>query len=226
MDTRNSVIRKFSMLAVITVFWTTGHAQVTVTGPTCVVPGTIYQYSIAGNWDSSSTMHVCINGGVIVDSGYRNACTPEGKPVAQVLVDWDTAGNWGLTVTSSSGNAALYVSVTVPLKAGSIDSVSKTQMIGVDSVPALITCSVDTGGSCSPSFVHQWQQSADMVSWTDVQRATGLNLKIDTGLNQSTYYRRRATETSSGTIAYSDVAAVFVGVSTSSIIRINLTNHN
>jgi hypothetical protein len=113
-------------------------AQVTITGPTCVVPGTVYQYTISGTWDSVSTMKVCVGGGVIADSADSNACTLTGAPIARVLVNWDSSGSGLLTVTSSIGNGNLHVSITTALASGMIDSTTKTQLIGYDSIPPVI----------------------------------------------------------------------------------------
>lgn len=191
--------------------------QVTISGPTCVNPGTVYQYTITGNWDSTSTMSICINGGAIYDEADTNECTPVGPPIAKVLVDWDTSGVWSLSLTSTSGNTTLNVSVITPLTPGSIDSASKVQMIGTDTIPATIYCSLNIGGSCTPSYRYQWQQSIDMVSWMDMQGANKQNLSIDSVLTQSWYFRRKVIEINSGSIAYSDVASVFVGVTGSTI---------
>ena len=198
------------VLLISLIGYTDVFSQVTITGPTCVVPGTVYQYTISGNWDSTSTMNICINGGAIYDSIDSNECTPTGRPVAKVVADWDTSGTWSLTLTSSSGNTTLNVSVTAPLAGGIIDSASKTQMIGIDSIPAGIICSAASGGSCSASYSYQWQQSSDIVSWTDMPGATGQNLTIDSSLTQSVYYRRKVFENTSGSLGYSDVAVIFV----------------
>ncbi len=202
----------YQIIVVLSLFFICAQArsQVTITGPTCVVPGTVYQYSISANWDSTSTMRVCVNGGSIADSVDSNECTVNGIPIARVLVDWDTSGNWSLTVSSSLGNATINVYAILPLLPGSIDSASKTQMIGLDSVPLAITCSAGSGGSCSPTFMYQWQQSYDMQSWADMPGKTSQSLSIDSGLTQSAYYRRKVTEIGSNTISYSDAASVFV----------------
>jgi len=186
-----------------------GHAQVGISGPTCVTPGTVYQYLITGNWDSTAFMSICINGGIIQATG--DSCTPQGAPVGQVLVSWRAMGNGTIIVTSSLGNAGMNVTVVAPLAAGSIDSLSRTQLLAPGDTPAGITCSAASNGACSPSYSYQWQRSFDRVSWDNLDGATGLSLTIDSALTQSTYYRRQVTETSSNTIAYSDVAAVFVG---------------
>jgi len=192
--------------------------QVTVTGPTCVMAGTVYQYTIAGNWDSISTLNVCVSGGMIADSADRINCTPTGAPVANVLVTWNNGGTGSLTVTSSIGNGFISVVVSAPLIPGIIDSASMTQMIGYDSIPTIITCSMDVGGACNPIYSYQWQQSEDMVNWSDLPGDTLQSLSIDSGLTQSTYYRRKVTETTSGTIGYSNAAIIFVGGPTTNFL--------
>src|ERR1017187_6526815 len=198
------------VLLISLIGYTDVFSQVTISGPTCATPGIMYQYTISGNWDSTSTMNVCINGGAIYDDADTNECTPNGPPIARVLVDWDTSGVWSLTVTSSSGNTTLNVSVIIPLTPGKIDSASKTQMIAHDSIPATITCSADAGGSCSPSYSYQWQQSHNMAEWTDIPGATDTSLSFSDTLKQSTFFRRKVTETISGTIDASDAAAVYL----------------
>ena len=92
----------------------------------------------------------------------------------------------------------------------SINSAAKTQIIEIDSLPAIITCGIASGGSCSPLYAHQWQQSVNGISWTPIPGANGSSLSIITPLAESSYFRRQVTETSSGTIAYSDIAVVFI----------------
>jgi hypothetical protein len=186
------------------------YSQVAISGPTCVMPGTVCEYTITGNWDSTSTMSVCINGGAIYDAADSNECTLTGPPVARVLVDWDTSGTWSLILTSTLGNSVLQVSAITPLTPGSIDSVSKIQMIAHDSIPATITCSADAGGSCAPNYSYQWQQSPDMAEWADIPGATDTTLSFSDTLKQSTFFRRKVTETISGTIGASDAAAVYI----------------
>ena len=140
------------------------------------------------------------------------SCTPQGgAPLSSLLVVWNNPGTGSLTLSSALGNSTFNVTVASLLKAGTIDSSSKKQVIGYDSVPSLIICSPDSGGSCSPAYADQWQQSFDMVSWKDIQGATSGNLSISSPLTQATFYRRKVTEKTSGTIGYSDVAFVDVG---------------
>jgi hypothetical protein len=206
-------LSKYYLGAIALLFSIKAGAQLTISGPTCVVAGTIYQYAVSGNIDSSTTMQLCITAGIILDSVNGNTtCTTSGPPINKVLVIWnDSAADIGaLNLISSSGNASISVHFTQMLQPGSIDSSVKMQIIGLNVVPASITCGPDSGGSCSPTYSYQWQQSADQVSWTDVPSAKGLALSLDSPLAQSTYYRRKVTETGSGSIDYSDVASVFV----------------
>jgi hypothetical protein len=187
-------------------------SQVTISGPTCVVAGTVYQYTISGTWDSLSTMQVCISSGAIADSSGSNSCTVTGAPLATVLVIWsDSASNTGtISLTSSIGNTTLTINFAEPLITGSIDSAAQTQFVTVDSIPSSILCSLDTGGSCNPTFHYQWQQSADMGSWTDVTGANAQNLSFHSTMAQTTFFRRKVTETASGTIGYSNAAVVIL----------------
>ncbi|HEV2354291.1 MAG TPA: hypothetical protein VGR89_08610 [Puia sp.] len=97
------------------------------------------------------------------------------------------------------------------LSGGTIDSIGKSQAIPYDSVPSAITCPPATGGSCSPSYQYQWQESVDRVSWQDITGATSQNLAPAQSLQQGTFFRRKVTDSTSGTIAYSDIASVDVG---------------
>jgi hypothetical protein len=186
-------------------------AQISIEGPGCIVPGVVYHYRIKGNWDSTSTMQVCLTGGYIRNADSTQvSCTAPGMPLDGVLVIWNGPG--GLTITSTKGNATLTVTPTSPLHAGAIAESSQTQMISLNGMPAPISCAPDTGGACHPKYSCQWQQSVDQVNWTDVPGSTGAVMRFTTGLSQTLFYRRRVTETGSGTIDYSDVASVFVGI--------------
>jgi hypothetical protein len=198
----------FLLITQVTVF-----SQPTISGPTCAVPGVVYHYTIKGNWKASSTMQVCITGGIFRSKDTSMySCTPQGgAPLSSLLVVWNNPGSGSLTLSSALGNSSLYVTIASLLQAGYIDSSSKKQVIGYDSVPLTMVCSPDSGGSCSPAYADQWQQSSDMVSWKDIQGATSGNLSISSPLTQATFYRRKVTEKTSGTIAYSDIAFVDVG---------------
>ncbi|HXD78698.1 MAG TPA: hypothetical protein VN616_12860 [Puia sp.] len=194
-------------------------AQVTVTGPTCVIPGTVYQYLIAGPWDSTSTLQVCLIGGQTADSS--QTCTSSGQPRASVLVTWNAPGSGVIQITSTKGNTSLTINVTDTLNPGKIDSASKSQSIVFNGVPATITGSAATGGSCSPAYRYQWQQSIDMLGWQDVDSATGQNLTLTQPLQMTIFVRRKVTETTSGTVQYSDAAVIDVGAPPPGTTRIS-----
>ena len=149
--------------------------QVSITGPTCVVPGVTYTYNISATWDSLSVMKVCVTGGTIADSTNVTTCTTHGPPLNAVTIKWTASSEGSVVLSSSIGNSNLAVNVTTALSGGSIDSTIKTQMISTDSIPAVINCSAATGGACSPTYSYQWEQSLDIVSWTDIPGATGLS---------------------------------------------------
>jgi hypothetical protein len=211
-----SLVRKVvcitAMNVALTICWLGAAAQPAISGPVCTMTGTTCQYLISGAWTDTSTMQVCVSGGTIVNQDSTvTTCTPGGgAPLASVMISFANAGTATISVTSSLGNSTLQVNVAIPLTPGTIDSSLLVQLIGYQAVPATITCSMDMGGSCSPAYSYQWQQSPDESSWTNMPGATGASLAIDSGLTQSVYYRRAVTETTSGTIGYSNVATVLV----------------
>jgi hypothetical protein len=182
--------------------------QITVTGPTCVIPGTIYEYLINGKWDSTSTMQVCLTGGVI--SGKTVSCTGSGKPVSFVLVQWSTGSGGSVNVSSTSGNSNLDVAFATPLTGGLMVDTTKIKSIAYNSTPTIIRCSASTGGSCNSHYSYQWQESDNIVSWSDIKGANAQDLVLSYACKQATYFRRKVVETNSGSMTYSDYATVNV----------------
>ena len=185
-------------------------SQVSVTGPVCVMQGTTYSYKLTGTWYSSSTMQICVKGGVI--GGSTDSCSGNGVPVAIASVTWNTPGAGKLIITTSTGNTSLDVNIISPLVPGDITQTSKTQNIGYNAAASLVDCTPATGGNCSPSYVYEWQLSDNNVIWAPVPGATGKSVKLTGTLKKTTYLRRKVTETKSGMIAYSNPAIVFVDV--------------
>ncbi len=206
-------IKRPGLLYALCVFYISAYAQPTISGPSCVTPGVVYHYVIKGSWKASSTMQVCLTGGVFStkDTTIGTCTQKNGAPLSSVLVVWNSPGNATINLSSALGNSSLNITVASLLQPGIIDTASKKQFIGYDSLPVTIICSADSGGSCSPAYKDQWQQSADAISWKDIPGATSKNLTITTPLKQASFFRRKVTETISGTIAYSDVAFVDVG---------------
>jgi len=184
------------------------NGQVTVTGPSCVTPGTMYQYLISGSWDSTSRVRLCISRGSIV--GQSDTCTGDQAPMPFIQVIWNNGTIGSLSLQSSLGNASVQVNITSPLSGGAIADSSKSQTIGYDSIPQAIGCSSSSGGHCSPNYQYQWQLSVDNIQWDDITGATQPQLTISQGLQKTSYCRRKVTETISGSIAYSDAACIIV----------------
>jgi len=183
-------------------------SQVQITGPDCVVPGTVYQYIITGNWDSSSTAHICITGGYV--AGTMDTSTSEQAPPPFILVTWNEGATGRLTLQSSQGTAQLDVQITDTLSGGTITDSCKSRTIPFNSIPPSVTCAMASGGACSPAYVYQWQISVDDVQWDDIDGATDPQLTLSTALQKTSYCRRRVTETISGSIGYSDAACFIV----------------
>jgi hypothetical protein len=183
-------------------------AQVSVNGPTCVLPGVIYQYTFSGNWNSSSVMQVCLTGGKLSDSG--TTCTANGAPIGFVRVIWDSVAQGNLQVSSSLGNSTLSVTMAASLTGGALDSASKQLIMTAAILSGTIHCAAASGGACNAHLTYQWQQSSDGELWSDIPGATSQNYPFATLLKQTTYFRRRTTDTASTLISYSDQAMVVV----------------
>jgi RHS repeat-associated protein len=197
-------------------------AQLSISGPNCVVAGANSYYTISGSYSSSATMQWCISGDGIILQAYGNDITGDntcksGTAVGSIVVRWNSFGSGSVTLTSSDGNPPTYwVTVVNALNPGSING-NKTQTIVYNTTPAAISCTGAVDGACSPSYSYQWQQSADNVTFTDVAGQTGQHISFSSPLITTTYYRRRVTETGTNTIGYADVATVYVNPPFSSV---------
>jgi len=155
----------------------------------------------------------CVSNGTILQAYGTNlsssgGCT-SGNGIGMIYVQWTNAGNGSITLTSSAGDAAPFSLTVAPaLDPGTI-STNLTQTIPYNSIPGTINCTAANYGSCSPTFVYQWQQSTDNVNWADLAANTQ-NRSFSTQLQSTTYYRRKVTETNTSTVAYSNTATVFV----------------
>jgi RHS repeat-associated protein len=179
-------------------------AQFSITGPTCVVTSTHYNYTISGAWGSSTNMNWSQTNGTIIGSS-------SGTPLPQITVSFPSTGTYYVKVITSNptGSASLTVTVTTSLAGGTISN--PTQTINYNAIPATITCPAASGGACgTPNYVYQWQSSPNNVTFTNISSATAQNLSFTTGITSTTYYRRFVTETVSGNTGYSTVATVTV----------------
>lgn len=186
----------------------TGKPQLSVLGATCVLAGQEYRYTLSGSLVANEQL--CISGGVLADS--NSTCTTD-LSAGYVRVVW-TGTSGTLTISSDSGSFNLLVSVTSPLQAGEIDASEAQQIIAFDSIPAGLHCSSATGGGCSPVYQYQWQRSTDKLEWEDITGSIAHDLTFTASLNQSTFFRRKTTDVSSGTIVYSNAAVVFLNAYT------------
>jgi hypothetical protein len=184
------------------------YAQPQISGAACVIPTTDYDYLISGNPGSAAQIAICITGGVFVNT--QNTCKNI-APHSIIRVNWnDSATNAKITITYEGTQKIKVIQVTKPLFAGAIPNGLKTQTIKYDSAAALIPCSIAKHGTCSPIYLYQWQKSANALNWQNISGANGQHLPSQGALREPVFYRRKVTETVSGTIAYSTIATVFV----------------
>lgn len=199
------IITSFFFLSLVQIG--SGYAQVNVSGPGCVMPGTEYQYEIMKDQSDSSNIQVCLSGGVIAgtDSVCRNALF-----FTFIRVIWRDSSRGKITLRTSRGNDSIIVKVTKILRGGKINAPMNFQMLRADSVPGILSCSDAVGGGCSPIYKYEWQKSADGMDWKILSGATSQNLEFASPISQNTYYRRKVTETNSGSESFSDVAVIIL----------------
>lgn len=190
-------------------FFTAGSAQsqITISGPACVKPGLEYHYAVENNNQSSSGVRVCVRGGLIKE--VTDSCISLGSS-SVIKIIWTNASSGAVRVSANGTTQNLQVNITADLQPGEINTGSLQQLIAAGALPDTIKCSVARKGSCSPSYAYQWQMSADKIVWQNVPAASGRNLILVNAVNVPTYYRRKVTETSSGTVKYSGPAAVYI----------------
>ena len=188
-----------------------GYAQLSITGPVCVIAGAEYQYDIHKGQSDSSNMQLCITGGVI--AGTDSACSNK-TPFSFVRVIWRDTTQGNININTSQGNTSLVVAVTTGLQGGRIDSQIAFQTVSADSIPSSIHCSSAMGSSCSPLYQYQWQQSTNGMNWNNITNAVLQHLDFSAPISQSTYYRRRVTESLSGSINFSDIAVIVISTAT------------
>ena len=207
----NHLYRKriFSVCLIIALLiaCTSTRAQVNITGPDCILPGTTYQYFIEGKWLPSSTMSVCITGGKLSTG---NRCTASGTVTNLIFVIWNDSSSRKITVTSSLGNTNFSVTGTIELKGGQIHLADKSQVYDKNQANYTFKCTPANGGSCSPAYLYQWQRSDNGAGWVDIPGATGKDFQFSEPIIANTFFRRVTTETHSNTIAYSDTGLLSV----------------
>jgi RHS repeat-associated protein len=200
-----SIIKRIAIsLSFLFVFGRTGFSQITIAGPTCVESGVNYSYYLIGDYSWDDYFTWSINGGV---SAYGNT-SESGTGLVYLPIRFTSSSGY-ITVYYNGSTYNLNVSVTSALSAGSITS-NGSQTINYNYTPSTINCSGASGGYCSPSYSYQWQSSTDGTNWSNMSGKTSQNLSFSSGLTQTSYFRRKVTETSSSSVGYSNTATVYV----------------
>ncbi|WP_207632583.1 DUF6443 domain-containing protein [Foetidibacter luteolus] len=181
-------------------------AQASINGPTCVLAGTQYSYTVSAYYTGDADFSYSVSGGTLSTGG--NSGSHDGPGIVTILVTWSNYG--AITLTSPAGNASFSITIAPPFNKGSFTS-GHSQIINYNTVPATIVCSAANGGTCSTgNYVYQWEQSPDGVFYTTLQGATAKDLSFSSPATRTTYYRRKVTETTTNTIDYTSGASVIL----------------
>ncbi len=199
---------KIATCLLLVFFCIKAYSQIKISGSECIVPGTEYQYEFYGKFDGQSEISVCVEGGLITAN--NNSCyTLNGTHHVRVI--WNEGLTKGkISITSSSRTSSLSIKTTRALQGGKIDTLAKIQHAFSAGISKTVNCSVPKGGSCSPQFSYQWERSDDNLHWAGIKGAVSQNLSFSPDSEKSFFLRRRVFESTSNSIAYSDVAVIVV----------------
>ncbi|MBO9572087.1 MAG: hypothetical protein J7497_07740, partial [Chitinophagaceae bacterium] len=103
--------RAHKLLLVVTTLFccSLSFAQVTITGPKCVLTSLIYQYDLKGELKENDKISICVDGGTLTETG--SSCT-EKQSLSSVKVKWAEGKTTGkITVTSGAGSANISVNI-------------------------------------------------------------------------------------------------------------------
>jgi hypothetical protein len=183
-----------------------GFCQGSISGPTCVLTGISYQYDLKPKWDGTGEMELCLSGGIIENASSNCIKTTS---ISYIRVIWNEGIDKGsLYYTYGTVKDSITVFITTPLLPGSPEADKKIQKLSGDAAPQQISCSLPTGGNCSPDYKYQWQQSGDGENWEDINEGKSQHLSFESRPAKTTLYRRKTMENKSGAIAYTEVSMV------------------
>lgn len=161
-------------------------AQVTITGPTCVMQATTVTYTVTGVTNPAQT-------------GWGVGGTNMGGTSNTINILWGQVGQGSVNVIIPGTSTAAILNVTVAaygtVGGGTITSPVTNLSYG-DAPGAISSTSLalsgSTGACAALAFSYQWQQSFDNVNFTDVAGATDPNKYIPELIFRNTYVRRAA----------------------------------
>lgn len=180
-------------------------AQERISGSSCVTPGLKYQYLITGYHGNVSSNHIAVFGGILID--VQTVSQKEQGSISKVSVRWNKDITQGKIYIVSKDTSSFKVTIIPPLKGGEIVEGNVQQLLPYNSVPYQTILSSASGGSCHPNYTYQWESSSDAIHWVSLTGAIDTVFSFPP-LKKSTYYRRRVTETTSKTVAYSPILSL------------------
>ncbi|MBI3138218.1 MAG: hypothetical protein HYZ15_06510 [Sphingobacteriales bacterium] len=202
----------FKLLWILLMSPVLAFSQLAIVGPTSVAQNTSATYyptyGGSATYYLSGTYTWTITGGVVKRTTDTVKTGTSRGNIGDNLIDVSWMGTSGtLTFTCALGTTTINVSILSPLNGGTASPASQT--INYGTTPSSISCTVATGGAANPSYAYQWQYSTDNVQWYDISGATGQNYS-PAALYASQYFRRKVTETTSSSVAYSTVTFITV----------------
>src|SRR6266496_1458765 len=116
-------MRRVFCLGITIFLFASVFAQISISGAKCVVTGLVYQYDINSNWKENEKINICVDGGVLSETG--TTCI-ETQAVPFIKVQWSEGKTTGkITISSQKGTDNINVNIALPFNAGFIETTDK-----------------------------------------------------------------------------------------------------
>jgi RHS repeat-associated protein len=208
------------MLACMVFSLTKTHAQVSISGPTCVVGGgtTGVSYSISGNYQMTDNLSWSISGGVVAGTSNTGKSGTVGSIGPSIRIVWTGTGTGSVSVTESRLGSS-NKSVTIITINNTLSPASQLVNYGTS---ATITGGGPSSTSCTPTYSYWWESSSSSTGpFSIVGSITTQNLTVNP-FTQKQYYRRATSF--NGDVVYSNTALIDISPLNTGSISATITN--
>src|SRR5581483_11265652 len=134
------------------------HAQ-SFTGPTCVVPGVSYQYTVSTT--KAGSISWCVTNGIITANHSSCYTSTTSKTITVIFNSGESSAE--IDVTAPGYSTIIDIDYAPALLAGSISNASQT--INYNTVPQPLQCPAAGGGCTGSGYNYRWDYSYDQVTW-------------------------------------------------------------
>ncbi len=202
-----SIIRHSIFLVVLISASVIARAQVSISGPTCVVAGGTagYQYTLSGSFNQNTSIQWCVTGGIIVQNGQTCRTGTFGSIGASVRIVW-TPGQSTYRVNAVTGRGNAQRNVTVV-------SIAQTATPASQNVAYNGSFTITGGGpsstACTPTYTYSWEYATAAAGPFTALTGNTKDYTSTATFIGTRYYRRR-TNFNSTDVLYTPIVSVTI----------------